>query len=249
MQRAPVGQNSVVQFSTTASRVSRLSSSSVVIPLVNELDYKGGLTNHAEALERCREAFLGTRDPNMRNVILLVTDGVAAWPRGNPFGEAHSAPVLVKNEGTYIRPVFIDGQNQQQLDYMSSLSSNGEVSEGNSFGELPALNKNLLPEILCEDEAPTRKPTISNAPSNMRTRSFCGCVSCMQEIWDTFATGSAGNLSYGDRITWLVTVQGYDETSACTKVSNEFIDGPCGPFCDPFKCRLSGQPSTVKYAQ
>ena len=44
---------------------------------------------------------------------------------------------------------------------MSSLSSDGEVSEGNSFGELPALIQGLLPEILCEDEAPTRKPTTS----------------------------------------------------------------------------------------
>ena len=44
---------SVVQFSTTATRVSGLLSSSVVIPVVNGLDYKGGLTNHAEALERC----------------------------------------------------------------------------------------------------------------------------------------------------------------------------------------------------
>ena len=142
---------------------------------MNGLDYKGGLTNHAEALERCQETFLGTRDPNVRNVILLVTDGVATWPRGNPFGEAQSAAALVKNEGTYIRPVFIDGQNQQQLDYMSSLSSDGEVSEGNSFGELPALIQGLLPEILCEETstAPSAYPTLSISSQPSRQPSDC----------------------------------------------------------------------------
>ena len=115
---------------------------------------------------------------------------------------------------------------------MSSLSSDGEVSEGNSFGELPALIQGLLPEILCKDEAPTRKPTISNTPFETPTRSFCGCVSCTQEIWDTLATDSSGTFTCGDRITWLQKAEGYDEASACT-ISNKFIDGPVDQFVIP----------------
>ena len=134
---------SVVQFSTTATRVTGLSSSNVVIPFLNGLEYTGGFTNHAEALATCQQTLVSYVDPDRKNVILLITDGVATMPEVDPFGEAQSAAALVKNEGTYIRPVFIDGQNQQQLEYMSSLSSDGEVSEGNSFGELPALIQDL----------------------------------------------------------------------------------------------------------
>ena len=44
----------VVQLSTTASRVTSLSSSYLVIPLQNGLDYTGGFTNHAEVLATCQ---------------------------------------------------------------------------------------------------------------------------------------------------------------------------------------------------
>lgn len=37
-------------------------------------------------------------------------------------------------------------------------------------------------------------------------------------------------------ITWLQTSLGYDETSACAKVSDEFPQGTCGPMCDPRVC-------------
>jgi len=150
-------QFSLVQFSTTATRISGVSSSSVVIPLLNGLTYTGGWKNHAEALERCQETFDAPREsyiPGVRDVIILVTDGVATWPEANPFGEAQSSAALVKNEGTYIRPVFIGGQNQGDLNYMSALSSDEEVSEGNSFEELPTLVQNLLPEILCDKDGP-----------------------------------------------------------------------------------------------
>jgi len=63
----------------------------------------------------------------------------------------------------------------------------------------------------------------------------CGCESCTEEVWNSYATDSDGSYTCGDRIIWLQTM-GYSEIDACAKVSDEFIDGPCGPVCDPSKC-------------
>jgi len=85
-------------------------------------------------------------------------------------------------------------------------------------------------------DPPTLEPTQHPSPTPVAT--FCGCDSCTQEVWDSFATDSAGTFTCGGRINWLKTVQGYDEASACTKVSDEFVDGPCGSVCNPLKCML-----------
>ena len=53
---------SVVQFATAARRVTGLSSSNVVIPFLNGLDYTGGFTNHAEALVECQQTFVSCFD-------------------------------------------------------------------------------------------------------------------------------------------------------------------------------------------
>ena len=86
--------------------------------------------------------------------------------------------------------------------------------------------------------APTPPPTTS--PSNKPTAppivTYCGCESCTQGIWDSTATDGGGNYSCGARITWLQSAEGHSEASACEKVSTEFPDNICGPFCDPTKC-------------
>ena len=64
----------------------------------------------------------------------------------------------------------------------------------------------------------------------------CGCDSCSDDVWNSYATDSDGTYTCGDRINWLQSTMGYLEADACTKVSDEFIDGPCGPVCDPSKC-------------
>ena len=79
---------------------------------------------------------------------------------------------------------------------------------------------------------PVCDPTKCNPPKT----TYCGCDSCDQDVWDTVATASDGSYSCGARINWMQTVMGFDEEGACTKVSSEFIDGPCGPVCDPTKC-------------
>jgi len=83
-------------------------------------------------------------------------------------------------------------------------------------------------------DAPTQPPTPPPTPKT--TTSYCGCDSCSQEVWETVATDSNGSYACGARINWLKTVLGYDEAQACTKVSSEFPDGPCGPSCDPRSC-------------
>ena len=68
---------------------------------------------------------------------------------------------------------------------------------------------------------------------------YCGCNSCTEDVWNSIATDSAGSYTCGDRINWLQTVMSYSEVDACTKVSDEFFNGPCGPVCDPLKCIAS----------
>ena len=85
---------------------------------------------------------------------------------------------------------------------------------------------NLYASILLLSVAATR----SNA-------TLCGCDSCTQEVWDSPATNSDGSFTCGGRINWLQKNQDYDEAGACVKVSDEFIDGPCGPMCNPSKCK------------
>ena len=48
--------------------------------------------------------------------------------------------------------------------------------------------------------------------------SFCGCPTCTQQVWDTFA----GDYTCGARITWLQTAQGQSESQACSQVESEF---------------------------
>lgn len=81
---------------------------------------------------------------------------------------------------------------------------------------------------------PTRAPTPQPTPPP--AKSYCGCDSCNQAVWDSPATDAAGSYSCGARVTWLKTTMGFDEARACSTVSDEFPNGPCGPVCDPRVC-------------
>ena len=139
---------SIVQFATTETRVTGLSSSNVVIPFLNGLNYTGGSTNQSEALLTCQQSLITSTNTDRRNVILLITDGVPERPKVDQFDEARPSVVLVKDKGTHISPVFIGGQNQEQLNYMRSLSSDGEVLQRTSFGELSTLVQGLQTPII-----------------------------------------------------------------------------------------------------
>ena len=88
---------------------------------------------------------------------------------------------------------------------------------------------------------PTLEP--SEAPSRQDI-TYCGCVSCGQSVWDSPATDTDGTYTCGDRVTWLQTVKGYDEASACAKVASEFKDGPCGG-CNPNLCGVIQSPTSA----
>jgi len=87
---------------------------------------------------------------------------------------------------------------------------------------------------------PPSPPNVFDPPSST---SYCGCDSCTEEVWNTPATDSAGSFTCGSRIAWLQTDRGYDEAGACTQVSDEFANGPCGPACDPNKCNTTPLPT------
>ena len=53
---------------------------------------------------------------------------------------------------------------------------------------------------------------------------FCGCSTCTQQVWDTFA----GDYTCGARISWLQTARGQSESEACSNVDTEF---PSTCFC------------------
>ena len=66
--------HSLVTFSTAAQ--TRVSLGQDVLAGVDALDYKGGLTNHGEAIKACQSTFDGS-GADTKDFILLVTDGVA----------------------------------------------------------------------------------------------------------------------------------------------------------------------------
>jgi beta-glucanase (GH16 family) len=85
------------------------------------------------------------------------------------------------------------------------------------------------------EATPTSSPVSSINPSN----NFCGCSSCTKEVWDAIASDSAGNFTCGGRITWLQSSAGgsMSEFDACRQIAGqEFMDGPCGPYCNPSTC-------------
>mmetsp|Transcript_39783 Transcript_39783/g.95737 ORF Transcript_39783/g.95737 Transcript_39783/m.95737 type:complete len:538 (-) Transcript_39783:1646-3259(-) len=90
-------------------------------------------------------------------------------------------------------------------------------------------------------DLPTLAPTQPPTP----TAAYCGCDSCTQSVWDSYATDKDGSFTCGARVNWLQVILGYDEAGACAKVSDEFLDGPCGPVCDPRKCASEYPPTTA----
>lgn len=139
---------SVVQFATNAQLVRGLSSGAQTLSVIDRLDYTGGLTNHAAAIEKCQETFLATG--NRKNFIMLITDGVPSEPDVNPEGAAETAARLVKNDETFITPVFISPKNDwSALSFMKRLSSDGRVFDVTDFGSLNSLQQTLVDQVSC----------------------------------------------------------------------------------------------------
>lgn len=140
---------SVVQFSTTAQLVSsRLSSAELASPVIDQLDYTGGLTNHASAIQTCQESLPSFDD--RKNFIMLITDGVSSEPGYDPEGAAESAALSAKADGTFIIPVFISPYNDwSALAFMRRLSSDGKVFDVTDFDSLNSLQGRLIDQVSC----------------------------------------------------------------------------------------------------
>lgn len=140
---------SVVQFANNAQLVSGLSSAGQTSQVIDILQYTGGLTNHAAAINACQRTFpsFGTR----KNFILLITDGVPTVPDYDPEGSAEYAASSAKRDGTFLIPVFISpyGNNVSALSYMRRLSSDRQVFDVASFDSLESLEDRLVTQVSC----------------------------------------------------------------------------------------------------
>merc|ERR1711957_75474 len=154
---------STVGFSSTVTSAGRLSSSSGAIEEVERLVYSGGGTNHAVAITACQQSFADFNEPDRENIILLITDGVATLPGGDPMQSAGIAADEAKKVGIHIVPVSVGFKDQVQLDYLARLSSHGKVSDVGDFEELSSLVVDLVPRVACVSSAPSSTP--SSKPS------------------------------------------------------------------------------------
>jgi len=87
--------------------------------------------------------------------------------------------------------------------------------------EKPTQNPTVAPT-----QSPTETPTESSTDINYR----CGCSTCDDSVWNTFA----GDHMCGDRISYLQT-SGFNERDACSKVAGAEFPSECGR-CDPDRC-------------
>lgn len=71
-------------------------------------------------------------------------------PDVNPEGAAETAARLVKNDETFIIPVFISPKNDwSALSFMKRLSSDGRVFDVTDFGSLNSLQQTLVDQVSC----------------------------------------------------------------------------------------------------
>ncbi|EJK77897.1 hypothetical protein THAOC_00239 [Thalassiosira oceanica] len=156
---------SIVQFASSGSLVQSSGDKNSTIDSVNSLVYTGGLTNHAEAIGRCRDALSGTPDRN--KYMLLITDGKPNRPQ--PTGPTDPSPAdaaiasadLAKGDDINIILVFIATNSARRanpaLDFMSKIDSDGEVFNITDFGSLETLVEELIEQVSCSTDTPIQR--------------------------------------------------------------------------------------------
>ena len=140
---------SMVQFATSAQIISYLDSYEQTRDTIDRLDYTGGMTNHASAIQACQQT-LSYGNSSKKNFIMLITDGVPSKPEYDPEGAAEAAARTVKTEDTFIIPVFISSfYDEDALAFMSRLSSDGKVFDVTDFTSLNSLQDSLVDQVSC----------------------------------------------------------------------------------------------------
>lgn len=168
--------------------------------------------------------------------------------QGLPTNQPTSPP---SNQGSTVTYCGCDSCTQQVWDDMAtdasgSYSCGGRISwlqtdQGYSESQACAQVASEFPgTCLCDPISCIETPSPTASPSKKPTAppvvTYCGCSSCTQDIWDRIATDGGGSYSCGARMAWLQNAEGYSEVGACEKVSNEFPNDICGPFCNPSSC-------------
>lgn len=142
---------SIVQFATNAQLVSELSSTEGVLPVIERLDYTGGLTNHAAAIQTCQQTFSDGDNSGRKNFVMLITDGVSTEPGFDPAAAAEAAAMAARSDGTFLIPVFIspNGNDPGAYAFMRRLSSDGKVFDVTDFDSLDSLQDRLVDQVSC----------------------------------------------------------------------------------------------------
>lgn len=145
---------SIVRFSTSASLVSDLSSAEQTLEVLDNLQYSGGLTNQAQAIQLCQESLQSSPNKDWKNMIVLITDGSPTSPYEDPKTKAQDAATDAKAAGTFIAPVLIsprfDFFTSDRLEFMKNISSDGNVLNVDNFDGLYDLKESLIGQILCQ---------------------------------------------------------------------------------------------------
>jgi hypothetical protein len=141
---------SVVQFSTYAQLVGNLATADETLTVLDNMHYTGGSTDHAAAISRCQESFAASSDPSRDNFIMIITDGLPSTDDLYPEIEALEEAEAAKSQGTIIIPIFISKFNElNALNFMSLLSSDGDVFDVTEFGSLDTLKESLVEKVSC----------------------------------------------------------------------------------------------------
>lgn len=139
---------SLVQFSDDAQLLSSSTTARNAKADLLGLSYTGGRTNTYDALLKCQSSFIS---PDSKNFVIIITDGVPSLPFPDPRDNAIAQAESMKILGTTIIPVFIEtadsfGRGQE---FMSQISSDGNVLDVTAFDDLDNLRETLLDQITC----------------------------------------------------------------------------------------------------
>ena len=148
-----------MSFGSTAQTVTTLTNADNALSAINnDLDYSGGLTNHEQALIKCKETLpTGPDDPP--GFILMVTDGVPSThgtsgaldettlPRTKALEVANS----IKADGIRVETLHINpsAPNNESTEYMKALSSHDAFHDIADFANLADIVTQVSAEIGC----------------------------------------------------------------------------------------------------
>jgi Mg-chelatase subunit ChlD len=158
---------SVVGFATEVTQQTLLLPPKEALQELNGVEYSGGRTNHADAINTCHESLsAASQVGNPKNLIILITDGTPSEPQDAPEAAAEEAAAQAKNDGVNIIPVTIGIPSG--MAYLQGISSDGQVFGVDDFDELDSLQEAILDQVFCPGETPSTSVPPTAWPSKVR---------------------------------------------------------------------------------